>query len=248
MKMKVLALLLGATFLTGCDEPIGKADNGFDSKSHMSLQWPSLVEDNNIGEVELDSNPLRENYLVVFDMSGSMDEKTCAGDFPTKVAAAKNSLIRWVERVPADAALGLVVFNRDGIQTVLVPAPNNKTNFIDVLNSLATGGGTPLSTAIAEGYDELKMRARAQNGTGEYRMVVVTDGIHSSGYDPTQNIDWIIQNTPIDMFTIGFCIRESALNRPGKTHYVEADSPEKLFQGLTAALAETPTFSLTNFE
>lgn len=231
--------------LSGCGE--GETAKDFDSSAFMALQWPQNIESSE-QPVDIDANPFRENYIVVLDMSGSMNEDTCSGKFKTKIEGAKDALNRWVERVPSDAAVGLVVFNEEGIFTAVEPLPNNKRNFIETLATLNTGGGTPLSSAIAEGYQQLENRGRAQNGIGNYRMLVVTDGGHSAGYDPTNNINWIIRNTPIDMFTVGFCITGSALNQPGKTFYVEADSPEKLFEGLSAALAETPSFILTDFE
>lgn len=236
--------------LAACDgaDSISNTGNETSDVNYMDMVWPVFKEGETAEQYELDVDPFRENYLVVIDMSGSMNESTCSGSFPTKSDAAKSVLKDWVGLINADAALGVVAFDKSGTSVRLETAPNNHRNFIDIVDGLQADSGTPLSSAVALGYKELERRAKMQNGIGIYRMVVVTDGIHSKGYDPTNNVNWIIDNTPIEMHTIGFCINESALNQPGRAMYTSADNPEALFAGLSNALAEVPTFTLTNFE
>lgn len=246
-KYRAMGLVVGASIiaitLAACDSPEDLGNKN--TVSYQDMKWPILEEDADIPVY--DTNLFRDNYTAVLDFSGSMNEEQCSGEYPTKAKAAVSSLKTWAENVPADAALGLVVMMKGGVQVLVETKPNNHRNFIQALDSITADGGTPTSTAVAYGYEELERRGILQNGLGTYKMVVVTDGAHSAGYDPTNNVNWIVNNTPIEMYTIGFCLGESVLNQPGKTTYTSADDPEALFRGLSEALAESEEFVLTEF-
>ena len=245
----IILASLATLALAACNEEERLDIQPSTANTFMDMVWPIVQEDQEGTAVELDTDIFRENYLVVLDLSGSMNESSCSGSFDTKKDAAIDALENWIQMVDADAAVGLVTFYQGVTNIIVEVAPNNHRNFADSLAGLSADGGTPLSSAVAVGYRALESRAFLQNGVGSYKMVVVTDGTHSPGFNPVDNIDWIIANTPIEMYTIGFCIGgNSALNQPGKTIYAEADSPEKLFSGLTNALAETQDFNLTSFE
>ena len=52
----------------------------------------------------------KRNYYVVLDASGSMDERKCSGD-ERKIDVAKRALLQFAQIVPADANLGVLVFD-----------------------------------------------------------------------------------------------------------------------------------------
>ncbi len=54
---------------------------------------------------QLDPMPTRANYLAVLDMSGSMRDPDCAGQYPSKAEAARAALDAfWAERERADSS------------------------------------------------------------------------------------------------------------------------------------------------
>ena len=78
--------------------------------------------------------------------------------------------------------------------------------------------------------------------------MIVTDGEASSGEDPTRIVQWILDYSPIQIHTIGFCIGTNhSLNIPGRTVYKAADNPQQLEKGLQDVLAESEQFDISEF-
>jgi hypothetical protein len=97
-------------------------------------------------------------------------------------------------------------------------------------------------------YKAFTDQGRRQLGYGEYTIVVVTDGIANSIPQLQQVVDKIIATTPINIYSIGFCIgKEHSLNQPGRTLYKSADNPEQLDKGLREVLAESESFDEVEF-
>ena len=114
--------------------------------------------------------------------------------------------------------------------------------------SAATGGGTPLSSAIEIAYKSLTAQAKKQLGYGDYHLVVVTDGVANTGYEPDNVLAKILTESPVVVHTIGFCIStRHSLNQPGRTIYNTAQDYESLRKGLQSVLAEAPEFSVSEF-
>jgi hypothetical protein len=106
-----------------------------------------------------------------------------------------------------------------------------------------------LDDAISAGYAQLEQQAMRQLGYGRYVLVVVTDGQANPGHDPTEKVRWMLNNTPIELHTIGFCIgTDHSLNMPGRTVYKAADNPAALRQGLADVLAEAEAFDVSTFQ
>ena len=108
--------------------------------------------------------------------------------------------------------------------------------------------GTPLKTAIAQGYGALEEQAQRQLGYGEYHLVIVTDGAANRGEEPDEVVEQILADSPVVIHTIGFCIGpDHVLNQEGRTIYRAASSTEELRQGLGEVVAEAPRFDVTEF-
>ena len=207
-----------------------------------STPWP----DGETAEPDaLDPLLTRTNYMVVLDMSGSMGSDRCAGSYESKSAAAKAALNAWVDSVDREANLGLIIFDDRGPSVRVNLGQDNRLDFREHVNSSRPAGGTPLLTSVRLAHEELTERARYQQGYGTYRLMVITDGEHSDGEDPSDEIERIAGNAanPIELHTIGFCIDDSALNQPGVTLYRSARNPEELAQGLDSVLAESQDFA-----
>lgn len=188
------------------------------------------------------------NYYVVFDGSGSMNEQGCSGG-DTKIRVAKAALVAFARSVPAQANLGLQVFDATGVRERLPLGTGNRDQFTRLVNEVRANAGTPLKEAVRQAYLKLQEQGARQLGYGEYHLVIVTDGQADTGQDPTSEVNRLLTESPIVVQTIGFCIgTKHSLNQPGRTIYRAADNAQELTQGLADVLAEAPQFAVTQFK
>ncbi len=206
--------------------------------------WPFFTEDQEEGK--LAPNLTAKNYALIFDGSGSMNESECSAG-RSKIDVAKESLGEWSKSVPEDVNLGMVAFH-EGKWSRRALAAGQREDFIGIVRNVVAGGRTPLSKAFQYAYEDLTRQGRNQLGYGEYAIVVVTDGIANDEARLGQWVRNILENSPINIYTIGFCIGDKhSLNQPGKTVYRSADNPDELRQGLKEVLAESETFDDSDF-
>jgi hypothetical protein len=205
--------------------------------------WPYIADEQ---QLELADNLTAKNFLLIFDGSGSMKESGCSGGRP-KIEVARAAVAEWSQTMDADANLGLVAFNWKG--WYLEPlAAGNRDRFINTVNGVEVGGKTPLTEAMERAFGALTRQARKQLGYGEFTIVVVTDGIANDTRLLANRVRQILKVSPIDLYTIGFCIgTDHSLNQPGRTTYKAANNPEELRQGLQEVLAEAEQFDITDF-
>ena len=208
--------------------------------------WPRLPE-GEVPKVDM-TKALNVNYELVFDGSGSMLEVECSGR-QRKIDVAVTAVERFVAQVPDGANLGLVAFDRGGLDERAPLGPDRRA-FARALDQVRAGDDTPLRSAITLAYGKLEQQAISQLGYGEYHLVVVTDGVPDpESEDPRGIVDTIVGESPVVVHTVGFCLGEDhALNQPGKTYYAAADSPQALQQELAQVLAEAPSFDAGGFQ
>ncbi len=196
----------------------------------------------------LDSKLTRKNYLLIFDGSGSMNEKKCSGML-TKAEAAKDAVKEWSVSVDADANLGLIVFDEQGLSLRVPLGINNREQFRKQIEAVTPNYKTPLTRSFDHAYQLLTEQAFKQLGYGEYTIVVVTDGIANEPQALANSVNRILSRSPVMINTIGFCVATNhSLNQPGKTFYTAANDPAALRQGLQAVLAESESFDLSAFQ
>ncbi len=245
---------LGIVLLAGCDggttassSVVAEIRAAWET-GRRQTPWPPASEPPR----ELDPARTRDNVMLVLDMSGSMGRRDCAGRFPSKAAAARAAFKGWLKQVSPDTNVGLAVVADNRIEVPVPPGRGdvNRRALAAAVDAARPGGETPLSTAVETARRALEARARLQQGYGTYRLVVITDGEHSAGFDPTDAVVEILanRNNPIEIHTIGFCIDDSALNLPGLTYYQSAADPDQLQRGLAQVLAETVAFDADTFE
>ncbi|MEM9531909.1 MAG: vWA domain-containing protein [Pseudomonadota bacterium] len=212
--------------------------------AHFDRSWPELEAG---ASVAVANRLTAANYYLVLDGSGSMEDQRCSGS-QSKMDAAKDAVAQFAQQIPGDANLGLAVFDGSGLSERLGLQAVNQTAFRQEVQRVTANGGTPLMSAVNLGYAALKQQARSQLGYGEYHLVLITDGEASGGEDPTSAVRNILEGSPVLIHTIGFCIgTDHSLNQPGRIDYRAADDPEALAQSLTAVLAESPDFTVTEF-
>ena len=216
-------------------------------RAAAAAMWPSEA----VAEIPPEGVSLtRTNLVAILDMSGSMAESYCAGAYRNRADAARAALVAWLDSVPLEANMGLVVFAKGDVSLRVPLGGSNHLAFVDAVMAAEPGGDTPLQEALSLARRVLETQAARQRGYGEYRIVVITDGQHSDGQDPAPVIEAIYADfaNPIEIHTIGFCIESSALNRPGVTYYRSANDPDELSRGLESAIAEAETFDMMRFD
>jgi len=215
-----------------------------------TTSWPRSNTDD---AIDLADKRTRDNIMLVLDMSGSMSESECAGDATRKADAAKTALREWLSEVPPKANVGLTVFNASKVRTVVPLGVNNRDDLQQAFHAQTRepAGSTPLRDAVAHAHAELEAQGRRQEGYGSYRIVVITDGRHSSGQNPRPEVESIYSNpaNPVQISTVGFCIgADHALNINGVTTYTSAQTPKQLATGLDNVLPESRDFDAADFE
>lgn len=206
--------------------------------------WPAMEESQSIVSGDL----TQKNYYLVFDGSGSMNEDQCSNG-KSKVEVAKKSVNTFINKIPGDANIGLLIFDDSGIAEASSLGSSSKENIIQQVSAITAGGGTPLMTSMKYATAALLKQARTQLGYGEYHLVVITDGEASEGEDPSEIVFFLNKTSPIVIHTIGFCINgEHSLNREGSTIYKSANNPLELAEGLDSVLAEASGFTVDSFE
>lgn len=265
LKLRLFAaLVVAGGVLAACDEapssaigttktttsattPAGSSSATTEAPSvGVNVVWPGPApEDMNVA---IDSNLTRSNFMVVYDGSGSMNYDSCNSSSPNRHADGVIALKEFVKAVPDDANLGLFVFDGKGRDVRVPLAVGNRADFLNEVDSISIGQGTPLRSAIKTAYFELKTRAYRQLGYGRYSLVIVTDGEANSGEDPTRVVNDIIDETPVEVHTVGLCFSgRHSLNQPGRTFYTDAQNPAQLIEGLKSVLAETSVDDAAEF-
>ncbi len=207
-------------------------------------KWPVIDETQMAVVDNLDA----KNYYLVFDGSGSMNDSKCSNG-KAKINVAKESVIKFISKIPGDANIGLLVFDDRGLYERAVLGGSSREKAISEISNVIAGGGTPLRTSIKTAYQSLTNQAVKQLGYGEYHLIVVTDGASSEGEDPRNVVRDLIINSPLVLHTIGFCIGDGhSLNQAGLTLYKAANNPQELAMGLDSVLAEATDFNVDSFE
>ncbi|MGH7597194.1 MAG: vWA domain-containing protein [bacterium] len=196
---------------------------------------------------------LVHNFYFIFDGSGSMRDKLssdCGGDqnFSRKLDGAKWAVAEFLKKVPRDVNLGLYVFDEHHVSSsacLVVPlGPNNVTAFLQAVNAIEAGGGTPLARALRSGVEILVQQRNKQLGYGEFRLVVVTDGLAD---DIPAAAEFATENA-IPIYAIGLCIKENHPLRQYAVSYRSADNFRDLAEALETTIAETEHYDPKTFK
>jgi hypothetical protein len=208
----------------------------------------SDLETSDLGQISL-----ARNFYFIFDGSGSMRDplsSDCGGDqsFKRKLEGAKWAIAEFLKKVPADVNLGLYVFDenhsRQSECNVLPLGPNNMAAFLQAINDVEAGGGTPLARAIRFGAEVLAEQRKMQLGYGEFRLIVVTDGLAD---DIPQAAEYATEKE-IPIYAIGLCIQEDHPLRQYAVSYRAADNFQDLAKALEATVSEAEFYDAKAFE
>ena len=173
-----------------------------------------------------------DNVIVVVDASGSMGTPMGGTD---RMSVAREALKQVLGQVPESTHIGVLVFPRGDWVYPLGSRVEQRLN--NAIDSIRSGGGTPLGSYMKRGADALLEARKKQFGYGTYRLLVVTDGEANDrnlveGYTP----DIISRGITIDVIGVDM---ESEHTLATKVHtYRSADNPDSLRQAITEVFAE----------
>jgi Mg-chelatase subunit ChlD len=211
--------------------------------------WPFDFEKEIVGEVQPETvadKMITRNFVIVFDDSGSMADPDADGN--RKIDTAKKAVVEWSKSIPTGANVGLVSFKNE-VWSLQPLTPGSKERLISTVLDIAQGGKTPLSAAFQKSFLMLTKQGLQQLGYGEYTIVVITDGQANSPVQLNKWVHFVLNNSPIQIYTIGFGIgTDHTLNQPGLTQYKPAENLAELQKGLKEVLAEADTFDETEFK
>jgi len=216
--------------------------------SPLQNNWPNNEENTESSVLTASEDLIAKNYYLVLDASGSMMEDSCESSGSNKMKSAIEALGHFASQLPEDANFGLAVFLYGELKELLPLGKNNRNDVVERVSQIIPSGGTPLDLAVNFGYKKLLDQGMLQQGYGEYNLVIITDGIATSGHEPMRAVTHMLSEAPVALHTIGFCVEENhSLNLAGLTAYRSANDPESLKQGLVEVLAESPDFDLSSF-
>lgn len=249
-KITLILYMMALSFLLMISSITCDAQNP-QSKGGKKGQQADITRINiSLDNVTSSSQPsLTRNMYFIFDGSGSMaasPDKFCKGNkrFRRKIDGAKWAVKEFLKKVPKDINIGLYVFDAKGTYEAVPLGPNNFARFIKAINNVKPGGQTPLAASIKTGTNKLIEQYKKQLGYGEFRIIVVTDGI-AEGI-PDASIYAAQRGIPI--YAIGLCIGQNHPLRQWAVSYRAADNFRDLAKGLEETLAETPVFDLKEFD
>ena len=173
-----------------------------------------------------------DNVVVVVDASGSMGAPMGGS---TRMSVAKEALKQVLEQIPDTTHVGILVFPLGN--WVYPLGPRKESMLAGAIDSIQSGGGTPLGDYMKRGADALLEARKKQFGYGTYRLLVVTDGEAGDArqveaYTP----DIISRGITIDCIGVEMASRHTLAT---KVHsYRNANDPESLKQAISEVFAE----------
>jgi Ca-activated chloride channel homolog len=240
----VLLTVLGSVLLSGC------SDRRQPTVTPAKVAKVPQVHPDSRAQIELTdieggAVSTTRNFYFVFDGSGSMSKKPeNDSKFKTKIEGAKWAVREFAKHLPADANIGLYVFDSSGSREVVSLRSEGKAAFLQAIDRVRAGGGTPLQMSIHTGVDALVAQYKKQLGYGEYRLVIVTDGLA----DHLNEAASYATQYGIPMYTIGLDVGENHPLRQLSVSYRAADTMEDLRDALKDTLAESEVFDASSFE
>ncbi|MEK6455396.1 vWA domain-containing protein [Caldifermentibacillus hisashii] len=165
----------------------------------------------------------KENLNVIFiiDSSGSMAQKI---DGREKMASAKESILKFVSKLPKDAKVGIRVYGHKGTGSdadkalscssseLVYPISNyNEGEFQAALNKFSPSGWTPIGLALREAKNDLASFDGANNTNIVY---LVSDGIDTCDDQPIEAAkDLYSSNISPIINVIGFDVDSEGQNQ-----------------------------------
>ncbi len=237
-QMKHIIYMAILAVFVGCQSPSQQNNNSSQPKEDKEYIEPEVITFNDDdGEADIS-----RNFYFIFDVSGSMNE-SCAGE--RKIDGAKMAIFEFLKKVPEDVNIGLMLLgvkNEYGIEEVVPLGKNNLDQFKAQIESAEPTGSTPLSNAIIVSSNKLVEQYKKQLGYGEYRLIVITDGIASNPDLFLKNLKMLQRYPFIALYGIGLCIDTDHALKNYSIKYTDAYNYEEFGKALQETLSELEAF------
>lgn len=179
------------------------------------------------------------NIVVVFDASGSMGDPIGNRDSTIKIIAAKKALKQVLSKTDNNTNIGLFVFGDVSNNNPVPLGPRNIALLNKSIDSIQTGGSTPLGEYLEKAANQLLQQRQKNMGYGRYKILVVTDGEATDGSKMRQVAPEIMKrNLNLDVIGVGMN-GEHELAKMSSS-YRAANDTVSLNKALADIVAETP--------
>ncbi|MCQ1849810.1 vWA domain-containing protein [Neorhizobium galegae] len=185
-----------------------------------------------------------EQSIIVLDASGSMWGQIGG---KAKMEIARETLSAVLQSVPADSALGLMVYGHrdkgscDDIELAIPPAVGTADKIRAFVKGINPKGKTPLSQAVREAAEALKYTEEKAT------VILVTDGLETCEADPCALANELEKNgVDFTAHVVGFGLTKEegkqvaclAENTGGK--YLQASDAKQLAEALKQTVVAAP--------
>lgn len=193
-----------------------------------------------------DQNVYYDNVVVVVDGSGSMAERM-SGTANEKMQVARDALKTVLSKVGDNTQIGIIAFGSVKQEWVYPIALKNVNQINGAIDSINTGGGTPLGEYIKKGADALLKQREKQRGYGSYRLLVVTDGEAS---DPKLVEKYVpdVKSRGLFLDVIGVDMSQEHGLAKVANSYRTGNNPAELQAALQEVFAEVSASDQANLE
>jgi Ca-activated chloride channel homolog len=124
----------------------------------------------------------RASVVLVTDGSGSMAADDVS---PTRLVAAQNAALRFLERVPDELLVGFIGYSTTP-SSVLDPTDDHEA-VAAAVTGLPAEGGTATGDALAVALDGLEARTGTDGQVAPAAIVLLSDGKTTEGTDPSDS-------------------------------------------------------------
>ena len=163
----------------------------------------------------------RTSIILALDVSRSM----CSTDVkPNRLAVAQEAARAFVQKQPDGIRMGLVVFS--GFAELSVPPTTDRKSLVEAIDSLTTGHGTAIGSAMLKGLDAIaeanpnvapvgnspeteppatgsNPSSPPANGFVPDIIVLLTDGANNRGIEPLDAVPFAVERH-VRVYPIGF--------------------------------------------
>jgi len=170
----------------------------------------------------------RATIMLAIDVSLSMEANDVS---PTRIEAAQEAAVQFVEQLPPTHNLGLVSFARSA--NVLVPAGTDREEVIRGIQSLVLAEATATGEAVFTCLDAIRtVPANGADGPPPARILLLTDGYRTYGRSVEEAATAASEaNVPVS--TVAFGTDDGVVDIAGQLYRVPVDRESM------ATLAET---------
>jgi Ca-activated chloride channel family protein len=155
----------------------------------------------------------RATIVLAIDVSNSMAAEDVE---PTRLAAAQDGALSFVDQLPARLNLGLVAF--DGTASVLVSPTTDRGGVKEAIRELQLGPGTAIGDAVATSLDAIKTVPGGGDGQppAPGRIVLLSDGETTRGL-PNSTAAEEAKTAGVPVSTIAYGTQDGEVTISGQT-------------------------------